>query len=79
MSLVDGLFLRIAFRFFEATEMQATCVLCHTVDFGVLFLCSNFLRTYQKSMSASFFVPAQTLITPKLFKSSYILEAPTGP
>ncbi len=52
--------------FFEASEMRATCALCHTVDFGVLFLRSNLLRTYQKSKSASFFVPARTLITPKL-------------
>ncbi len=40
--------------------------MCHTVDFGVLFLCLNLLCTYQKSTSASFFVPAQTLIKPKL-------------
>ncbi len=53
--------------FFEASEIQATCALCHTVGFGVLFLRSNLLRTYQKSLSASFFFPAQTLITPKLF------------
>ncbi len=48
------------------SEMQATCALCHRVDFGLLFLHSNLLCTYQKSMSASFFVPARTLITPKL-------------
>jgi hypothetical protein len=46
--------------------MQATCALCHTVDFGVLFLRSNLLHTYQNSTIASFFNPAQTLITPKL-------------
>ncbi len=46
--------------------MQVTCALCHMVDFGVLFLRLNLLCTYQKSTSASIFVPAQTLITPKL-------------
>jgi hypothetical protein len=67
MSIVEGLFLQLTFGFFEASEMQATCALCHMVDFGVLFLRSNLLRTYQKSTCASFFAPAQTLITPKLF------------
>ncbi len=37
--------------------------------FSVLFLRSNLLCTNQKSTSASFFVPAQTLITPKLLTS----------
>ncbi len=42
------------------------------VEFIVLFLRSNRVRTYQKCTSTSFFVPAQTLITPKLLiKPSY--------
>ncbi len=49
-------------NFFEASEMRATCALCHMVDFGVLFLRSNLLCTHQNSTSASFFVPAQTFI-----------------
>ncbi len=68
MSWVEGPFLRLAFGFYEASEIQATCALSHTVDFGVLFLRSNLLHTYKKSTIASFFVPAGTLIKPKLFK-----------
>jgi hypothetical protein len=59
--------------------MQATCVLCHdTVDFGVLFLRSNLLRTYQKSTGASFFIPARTHITPKLLNSFSPRGTPGG-
>jgi hypothetical protein len=67
MSWVEGPFSRLAFGLFEAIELRVNCVLCHMVNFGVLFLRSNHLRAYQKSTSASFFVPAWTLITPKLF------------
>ncbi len=55
---------------FEASEMRATCALCHTVDFGVLFLRSHLLCTYQKSTSTSFFVPTWTLITSKLLSDA---------
>jgi hypothetical protein len=45
---------RLAFGFFEASEMQATCALCHTVDFGILFLHSNLLRNYKKVRAQGF-------------------------
>jgi hypothetical protein len=52
--------------------MQTTCGLCHTIDFGLLFLRSIILHIYQKSTSASFFVPVRTLITPKLLRNGHV-------
>ncbi len=76
MSWVEGPFSWPAFGFFEASEIRATCALCHTVDFGVLFLHLYLLSTYQRSMSACFFVPAGTLNTRCMWAGGIFLRCP---
>jgi hypothetical protein len=52
--------------FFEASEMQRTCALYHTVDLVYYSYVQISYVPTKKVQVQGFFAPAETLITPKL-------------